>query len=131
MTTPHRQQGRFDETRLPVDSRVKQEPMAVLRRFSAARKITCLALAMAFLSACAPYVDTRREAGQKEPVGASTPNMVAICYSSQGTNLEALQKLADSECAKTDRAARFAVDERWTCTMLTPRRIFYSCVTKP
>jgi len=39
--------------------------------------------------------------------------------------------LADSECAKTDRIARLTYEERWTCTMLTPRRIFYACMAKP
>jgi hypothetical protein len=107
--------------------------MAVLRRFGAARQVVCTALVALFLAGCgtAPYIDARREAGQTAPVGVSTPNMVAICYSKRGTTPEALQKLADSECAKTDRIARLTYEERWTCTMLTPRRIFYGCVAKP
>ncbi len=90
-------------------------------------------MTLAVLAGCgtAPYVDSRREAGQKEPVGASTPNMVAICYSKSGADRNDLQKLANSECAKTSRVARLDHEERWTCTLLTPRRIFYSCVAKP
>ncbi len=111
--------------------------MAVLRRFGGtrgvARNAIGLALALVFLAGCggAPYVDARREAGQKEPVGTSTPNMVSICYSSRGAGPADLQKLADSECALTGRVALLAHEERWTCTLLTPRRIFYSCVAKP
>lgn len=90
-------------------------------------------LALLLLAACGarPYVDSRREAGQKEPVGTSTPNLVAICYSKGGSTPADLLKLAESECAKTDRVARVDHEERWTCTMLTPRKIFYSCVAKP
>ena len=99
------------------------------------RRQAGLALVTALLSlaACgtAPYVDSRREAGQKEPVGTSTPNLVAICYSSSGASPADLLKLAESECAKTGRVAQLNHEERWSCTMLTPRRIFYSCVTKP
>ena len=92
-----------------------------------------MALALVFIAGCgsSPYIDARREAGQKEPVGASTPNMVAICYANSGASPDDLQKLADSECAKTGRVARLDHEERWTCTLLTPRRIFYGCVAKP
>lgn len=111
--------------------------MADLRRFGGTRDVARnaigLALVLVFLAGCssAPYVDARREAGQREPVGTSTTNMVSICYSSSGTSPADLQKLADSECALTGRVALLAHEELWTCTLLTPRRIFYSCVAKP
>ncbi len=85
------------------------------------------------LGACgtAPYVDSRREAGQKETVGLSTPDVVAICYSSQSAGPEEVHKLAESECAKTGRTAQLEAQSSWTCTVFTPTRIFYRCVTKP
>ncbi|MCC6914314.1 MAG: hypothetical protein IT566_11475 [Rhodospirillaceae bacterium] len=85
------------------------------------------------LSACgtAPYVDSRREAGQREPVGASTADTVAICYSSQSTTPEELHKLAESECAKTGRTPVLADQADWSCTLFAPTRIFYHCVAKP
>ncbi len=85
------------------------------------------------LSACgtAPYVDSRREAGQREPVGTSTADVVAICYSSQSTTPEAIYKLAESECAKTGRVPELAEQRDWSCTLFAPTRIFYRCVAKP
>ena len=93
---------------------------------------TALALAL-LLGACgtAPYVDSRREAGQREPVGTSTPDTVAICYSSQSTTPEEIYKLAESECAKTGRAPELADQADWSCTLFAPTRIFYRCVAKP
>ena len=78
----------------------------------------------------AAYVDARREAGQKEPVGPSTLDRVAIFYSSSESAAE-VQKLAESECTKTSRVPVRAFEQRWGCTMKTPRRIFFDCVAKP
>ncbi len=88
-----------------------------------------LALAL-LLGSCgtAPYVDSRREAGQREPVGTSTPDVVAICYSSRNATPEQLFKLAESECAKTGRVPELADQAEWSCTMFAPTRIFYRCV---
>jgi hypothetical protein len=85
------------------------------------------------LSACggAPYVDSRREAGQTATVGASRPDRVAICYSSQSTTPREVLKLADSECANTGRAAQFSHQDQAACNFATPTRAFFSCVAKP
>ena len=93
---------------------------------------TMLALAI-LLGSCgtAPYVDSRREAGQREPVGTSTADVVAICYSAQSATPEQLYKLAESECAKTDRVPQLAHQADWSCTVFAPTRIFYRCVAKP
>ncbi len=101
----------------------------------APKRALALALGSAtlLLGACgsAVYVDSRREAGQSAPVGTSTPDMVAICYSkSPATSAEVL-KLAVSECAKTSRVAQYHREDRWGCTAVAPRRVFYSCVAKP
>ena len=78
-----------------------------------------------------PYVDSRREAGQKEPLGPSTADMVAICYSKNDAAATELLKLAESECAKTGRVPVFDHEDRWACTAVAPRRIFYRCTAKP
>ena len=84
------------------------------------------------LSACssAPYVDSRREAGQTGTVGASNPNRAAICYSSLSTTPAAVMKLAESECAKTGRIPQFSHQESAACTLAAPTRAFFSCVAK-
>jgi len=92
-----------------------------------------LGTAALLLGACGSsvYVDSRREAGESAPVGTSTPDMVAICYSKSPATTAEVLKLAESECAKTDRVAQYHREDRWGCTAVAPRRIFYSCVAKP
>lgn len=87
---------------------------------------------MLALTACAsPYLDSRREAGQKQPVGASTPDMIAICFAPAKTARQQVLALAQPECAKTGRAAVYDHEDPWSCTLLTPTRAFYRCVAKP
>ena len=88
---------------------------------------------IAALNGCAntPYVDARREAGQREPVGASSPDLVAICYSRYAVTRADVIKLADSECGKTGRVAKFDHEDAWACTFIAPARAFYRCVAKP
>ncbi len=78
----------------------------------------------------APFVDGRREAGQTAPVGPSTPDRVAICYSNRGTTPKDVLKLAQSECAKTNRAAQFDGQDPFRCALLAPTRAFFKCVGK-
>lgn len=93
----------------------------------------CAGVILLGVSGCggAPYVDSRREAGQTSRVGASTPDRVAICYSSQSTTPEEILKLADSECAKTGRTAQFSHQEVVACNLSNPTRAFFSCVARP
>ena len=97
-----------------------------------ARALLAAALAL-FLAGCggAPYVDSRREAGQRLPAGTSTADTVAICYSSQSATSEEVYRLAESECAKSDRAAEPAGQADWSCTLSAPTRVFYRCVARP
>jgi hypothetical protein len=76
----------------------------------------------------APFVDSRREAGQTVPVGASTPDRVAICYSSRGAAPRDVIALAQAECAKTARTAQFDGQDEFRCALLTPTRAFFKCV---
>jgi hypothetical protein len=101
--------------------------------FQGLRALGIAGLLGVILAGCAgaPYVDARREAGQREPVGPSTLNRVAICYSSGERSKAAVQQLAEAECAKTSRVPKDAFEQRWGCTMLAPRRIFFDCVPKP
>jgi hypothetical protein len=95
------------------------------------RVSVCAALTLLF-SACggAPYVDSRREAGQTTPVGMSTPDRVAICYSSRSTTQETLLQMANVECAKTNRAAQYEGQDGFACVMFAPTRAFFRCVPR-
>jgi hypothetical protein len=109
--------------------------MALFRQLFGTKCLAGLALgtAVLVLSACGSgaYVDSRREAGKTVPVGPSTPDRVAICYSNAAGTGEQVLKMAESECAKTGRVPVRDHEDRWSCTMLTPRRIFFRCVPKP
>lgn len=78
-----------------------------------------------------PFVDGRREAGQIAPVGASTPDRVAICYSSHSSTPAEILALANTECAKTARTAQFDGQQDFQCALLAPTRAFFKCVAKP
>ncbi|MBX7198016.1 MAG: hypothetical protein K1X51_01410 [Rhodospirillaceae bacterium] len=95
-------------------------------------RLAVAGVALSLLAACAnPYVDSRREAGQKQLVGASTPDMVAICFSPSKTPRDQVTALAQPECAKTGRMAAFDHEDPWSCTLLAPNRAFYRCSAKP
>ncbi len=108
--------------------------MTVLRPRMTAKRSAWVALATTtlLLGGCSSgaYIDSRREAGQLAPVGTSTPDVVAICYSKTKNAAADVLKLAESECAKTGRVPQRAREDRWSCTMIAPRRVFYSCVAK-
>jgi hypothetical protein len=80
--------------------------------------------------ASAPFVDGRREAGQTAPVGMSTPDRVAVCYSSRGTTPSAVIALAQTECAKTNRTAVFDGQDPLRCALLAPTRAFFRCMAR-
>ena len=92
-----------------------------------------LCVGVMILQGCggAPYVDSRREAGQTTMVGASTPELVAICYSSQGTTPDEILDLANLECGKTGRTAQFSHQDIAACNLSTPTRAFFNCVATP
>jgi hypothetical protein len=79
----------------------------------------------------APYVDSRREAGKQIMVGPSNLDVVAICYGGSKEPPPAAVKLAESECAKTDRVPRLERRKRIACSMLAPTRAYFRCEPKP
>jgi len=94
------------------------------------RSAGVIAMLAAVLGGCAsaPFVDSRREAGQTTPVGASTPDRVAVCYSSRGTTPQGVLALAQAECAKTNRRAQFDGQSEFRCALLAPTRAYFRCV---
>jgi hypothetical protein len=55
---------------------------------------------------------------------------VAICYSSNATTPRALLRMANAECAKTGRVARFDGQDQGACVLLAPTRAFFKCVDR-
>ena len=79
------------------------------------------------LTACAPFVDRRREAGTVLFVGESTPDRIAICYHPWRTTPGELASMAVEACGETGREAVFSHQDRLTCRALTPTRVFFDC----
>ena len=79
------------------------------------------------LSACAPFVDSRREAGQSNPVGQSTKNRLAICYNPLWTKDATLQSMADETCAPRGKKAIPDGTRSFNCTFTAPNTAFFKC----
>ena len=99
-----------------------------MRRSTAAGLMLVLT---ALLGGCAgqPYLDVRREAGQRIKVGPSNDDVVAICHAGTDAPPEVL-KMAESECARTGRVPRYETRTRFTCALRTPTRSYFRCVPK-
>ena len=88
----------------------------------------CLLLLL--LTACAPYIDERREAGQVAHVGQSKKNVIAICYHSWRTDEDELLAMANEACAQSGRKAQYSDEKIFNCTFFTPNTRFFKCVPK-
>lgn len=79
------------------------------------------------LCACAPYVDSRREAGLPYLVGQSTKDVVAICYHPWTTDTKELLQIANLACENKNHDAKRTDTTYFNCTLTTPHTAFYSC----
>ncbi len=86
-----------------------------------------------FLTACAPYVDTRREAGFIHPFGQSTKEVIAICYNGWTTSPSELLQIANLECQSHNIPAELIDIDYFNCRLFTPNTALYKCLktTKP
>jgi len=81
----------------------------------------------AALSACGelgPFVDSRREAGQTQPVGQSTPNRIAVCYHPLWHTQKQVEALAQSACAQP---VTYDDTIYFNCRLSAPNTAFYKC----
>jgi hypothetical protein len=94
------------------------------------QKIFFAIIACFFVNACvgSVFVDTRRDAGTTKMVGESTPDMVAICYAPSKATKKQIYDLAEKECAKTDRVAKFHHKSDFTCRLTVPNHAYFKCV---
>ena len=84
-------------------------------------------LIMGLLAGCAPFIDSRREAGQSQPVGQSTKNRIAICYNPLWTGEETIQTMANEACAAQKKKAISDTTNYFNCTFITPNTAFFKC----
>lgn len=93
-------------------------------------KKTILFVFFILISGCAevrPFVDSRREAGQAEPVGQSRPDRIAVCYNTWWDDSSDVLKLAEAECAKQGKKAVPDGITYFNCRLVTPSTAFYKC----
>lgn len=80
-----------------------------------------------------PYVDRRRNAGEKKEnlyTGFSRPDAPVICYNGWKTEFADLQKMADAECVKqgTGLRAESVEEKHFVCRLMTPSYVKFKCV---
>lgn len=80
-----------------------------------------------------PFVDRRRNAGEKDMsklyVGRSKTDEPAICYNILTTSYAEVKKMADEECIKhkTGTHAVPVKQTQFTCRLLLPTHIYFKC----
>lgn len=103
-----------------------------MMKSSKAKLFACLLLgAVAGCSQVRPFVDSRREAGQVNPVGQSRPDYIAVCYNPLWSDSAEAAQLAASACATRSKQAVFDKASPFNCRLLTPTTAFYRCVSSP
>lgn len=98
------------------------------------KKSVILTAACLLLAACttqAPFVDARREASKSYTVGESTPDVVAVCFNKYSTHSSEIIRMAQEECRKTNREAKYKGMKRWSCRVLLPHRVYFECADAP
>lgn len=96
-----------------------------INRFVLTGVLACL------LGACTtvkPFVDSRREAGQRDTVGQSTADVVAVCYNKFISDRSQTYDLAEAECQKSRRHAVYERYSSFSCSLVAPYTAFYRCV---
>ena len=74
-----------------------------------------------------PFIDSRREAGQVQPIGQSTPDRIAVCYNPMWHDDEDVKKLADDACAANKKTAVYDDTKYFNCRLISPNTAFYRC----
>ncbi len=91
---------------------------------------TVLVLAMG-LSACGPpYVYKKAEFDRESDTFGKQPedrDFVTICYSEWESTPEQALEIAETECGKFGKAARFADQRFFSCPLSTPIEATFAC----
>ena len=74
-----------------------------------------------------PFIDSRREAGQVQPVGQSRPNKIAVCYNPIWHDDADVLKLAEEACAENKKKAVYSETKYFNCRLVSPNTAFYTC----
>lgn len=74
-----------------------------------------------------PFIDARREAGQVQTVGQSTPNRIAVCYNPLWHDENDIKQLAEKACSDNKKKAVYSDTKYFNCRLISPNTAFYNC----
>ncbi|MBR5130845.1 MAG: hypothetical protein IKV03_06455 [Alphaproteobacteria bacterium] len=74
-----------------------------------------------------PYVDSYSGIAGGPSLQRSTPNKVAICFNKNHNDMQTLQTLANTECAKTSKKAKLDRIAPFSCSLITPSTAYFDC----
>ena len=98
------------------------------------RGFICSLVLLAALGGCAnmpPYVYNPAEFDREsEDFGRDPTDItdVTICYSRRATTMETVEAMAQGECARFQKVARFEDVSFLACPLFTPEGAFFKCV---
>lgn len=87
--------------------------------------VLLMCLGLMGCSAVQPYVDTHSGVADGRALRRSTPDRVAICFDE--ADMDTLQQIADTECAKTSRKAVYDTTVSFSCSLITPSTAYFDC----
>ncbi len=103
--------------------------------FRLVRLAARVCLPFAVLAGCAgatvPYVYEAGEFDRSSPNFNKEPTditSVTICYGTRGTTPEEIRDMAQTECARFEKTARFTDQNYRTCPLLTPVAAHFDCM---
>ena len=85
---------------------------------------------LAVATACQPYIHDPQEFNRELPTFGREPtdrNAVDVCYATKSTSAQDLLAIAEAECAKYGKAARYRHSDVLECPMMTPLRARFAC----
>ncbi len=97
------------------------------------KRILTILVACTALNACAPYIyqedefNRDRKGFGQEPTDRST---VDICYFTRNTAPQDILAMAEAECAKFGKTARYTHSEIGLCPLATPTLGHFNCVAR-
>ena len=101
------------------------------RRFLVPLFALLLPLAAVACSVSEPYVYLEDEFDRTVSGFGQDPTdieAVAICYNARSTTPGVLREMAQAECARFDKVARFSHQDTLTCPVFTPVGARFKCV---
>lgn len=96
-------------------------------------RLTVLTACLVMLSACAPYIyDPEEFNRERADFGKDRTDRtsVDICYFTRNTAAQDILAMAEAECAKFGKTARYRYSEVGICPLATPTLGYFNCVAR-